>query len=331
MRSSKRLNILSQVQDPSRTVLKELPSWIPDFSVASKPFLFGFPGQRHFSAAGPNIPQTEPFLIVDEALSMEGFLVDTVLCAAETRGCYFVRTAAIVSQLPQFYHPRGSYSPSSPTRIEAYWKTLIADTMEDVYPAPFQFGFGFSAWIAEELLSASYISTAMKTKLRVSSAEQEADETKFNTLGALEKGEHEQGKFHVPADDCGGDNNTISPAPRGRVRLLPDSEFLKSCAKEGPEVVEWPFSRRSRKFARRFKDVKRGHRMFRTADNYLGLGPVSTEEGDQIWILSGAPVPFVLRQVNEGRYRVIGEAYVHGIMHGEAVQEGSTSNSICLV
>jgi hypothetical protein len=44
------------------------------------------------------------------------------------------------------------------------------------------------------------------------------------------------------------------------------------------------------------------------------------QQGDEIWILPGASVPLILRKVSaECRYRVVGDAYVHGIMHGEAL------------
>ncbi|KAJ4356703.1 uncharacterized protein N0V89_004739 [Didymosphaeria variabile] len=57
--------------------------------------------------------------------------------------------------------------------------------------------------------------------------------------------------------------------------------------------------------------------------------------GDQVWLLHGGKVPFVLRPLSEGRegegaFRFIGPAYVDGIMHGEAFREGS-KKSITLV
>ena len=39
--------------------------------------------------------------------------------------------------------------------------------------------------------------------------------------------------------------------------------------------------------------------------------------GDRIALLHGASVPYVLRPTKSGRYLIIGEAYVLGIMHGE--------------
>lgn len=55
-----------------------------------------------------------------------------------------------------------------------------------------------------------------------------------------------------------------------------------------------------------------------TLGHYMGLVPELTELEDKICILSGASVPFVLRQ--EGNHWVlVGESYIHGIMDGKAV------------
>jgi hypothetical protein len=60
------------------------------------------------------------------------------------------------------------------------------------------------------------------------------------------------------------------------------------------------------------------HRSLATASRgLLGLAPMTSQEGDGIWILRGARVPFVLRSLGNGNYLVIGEAYIHGFMNGE--------------
>lgn len=51
----------------------------------------------------------------------------------------------------------------------------------------------------------------------------------------------------------------------------------------------------------------------------FGLALVMTQPGDEVWLLQCAKVPFVLRPREDGRYYLVGEAYVHGLMHGEAV------------
>lgn len=62
-----------------------------------------------------------------------------------------------------------------------------------------------------------------------------------------------------------------------------------------------------------------GRRLFRTANKFLGLGPQAMRTGDQVCILFGGLVPFVLRP-ERGYWRFIGECYVYGIMQGQAVE-----------
>lgn len=65
-------------------------------------------------------------------------------------------------------------------------------------------------------------------------------------------------------------------------------------------------------------------RMFVTKDGRLGMGPQSLKCGDEIWGLEGADVPFVLRRLDEEKFRLVGEAFVFGAMHGEAVRSVTT-------
>ncbi|RSL72467.1 hypothetical protein CEP53_001117 [Fusarium sp. AF-6] len=60
-----------------------------------------------------------------------------------------------------------------------------------------------------------------------------------------------------------------------------------------------------------------GRSLFATMEGKLGVGPVSTREGDEIWNLVGADAPFVLRPQGDGRYTLLGGAYVHGAMFAE--------------
>ncbi|KAH8654252.1 heterokaryon incompatibility protein-domain-containing protein [Ilyonectria robusta] len=54
--------------------------------------------------------------------------------------------------------------------------------------------------------------------------------------------------------------------------------------------------------------------------NYLGIATTSVREGDSVWILSGSRVPLILREAGPyNEYRLVGGAYVHGFMGGEAL------------
>ena len=57
---------------------------------------------------------------------------------------------------------------------------------------------------------------------------------------------------------------------------------------------------------------------FGTQKGYFGLGPADLAEGDLVCVLFGCSVPHLLRKKGNG-YLLVGEAYVHGIMDGEAI------------
>ena len=59
-------------------------------------------------------------------------------------------------------------------------------------------------------------------------------------------------------------------------------------------------------------------RLFRTAENFLGIVSHSLLPIDEVWIAAGAAAPIVLRPAQQDRFTLVGEAYVHGIMMGEA-------------
>jgi hypothetical protein len=62
-------------------------------------------------------------------------------------------------------------------------------------------------------------------------------------------------------------------------------------------------------------------RCFTTARHrYFAVGPQSLQAGDGVFLLEGGRVPFVLRHVANIEYKIVGECYVHGIMHGQALR-----------
>lgn len=74
---------------------------------------------------------------------------------------------------------------------------------------------------------------------------------------------------------------------------------------------------------RREVDLTLGtRRLFRTEGGLLGIGPLEINMGDEVWILAGAKTPLVLRDGSPGRKKLLGEAYVHGLMHGEVLDTG---------
>lgn len=68
-------------------------------------------------------------------------------------------------------------------------------------------------------------------------------------------------------------------------------------------------------------------RLGRGANGYLCLVPTTTEVGDKVVLAKGGRVPLVVRQDERpGYWQVVGEAYVHGIMDGQAWDESKCTD-----
>lgn len=71
-----------------------------------------------------------------------------------------------------------------------------------------------------------------------------------------------------------------------------------------------------------------GQTFFVTKRGYVGVGPPNLVEGDEVWVLSGGKVPFILRPTTGDKsprssatplFSLTGDAFVYGIMDGEAI------------
>ena len=62
-----------------------------------------------------------------------------------------------------------------------------------------------------------------------------------------------------------------------------------------------------------------GRVMMRTDGWFMGLVPAVAKPSDEIWLLKGPKALVVLRPCGGVRvFEILGEAYVHGVMQGEA-------------
>ena len=84
------------------------------------------------------------------------------------------------------------------------------------------------------------------------------------------------------------------------------------------------------------RDMVVNQAFFVTAKGYIGLGPPNTKKGYEVWVLHGGNVPFVLVQpmgrwarayLGEEPRAFVGDAYVHGIMLGEATESRNAFSS----
>ncbi|KAL8991089.1 MAG: hypothetical protein Q9169_007951, partial [Polycauliona sp. 2 TL-2023] len=60
--------------------------------------------------------------------------------------------------------------------------------------------------------------------------------------------------------------------------------------------------------------------VFLTDTGYIGVGAPGIVVGDEVQLIQGSDTPFILRKT-DGRYELVSEGYVHGIMDGELVDD----------
>ena len=65
----------------------------------------------------------------------------------------------------------------------------------------------------------------------------------------------------------------------------------------------------------------RGRKLFSTVSGHIGVGDVTLKPGDLVCVFLGGATPFIVRPVDQ-KYKFVGECYLHGIMQGEALEEG---------
>lgn len=183
------------------------------------------------------------------------------------------------------------------TRAEALWRTLIANEWQDRQPAP-----------AEGLTYFCNIVGIWNQNLFQQSCEA-VQEGRIEVCIALQVRARE---LVMAIASMASAEPRPSPFIDMLARMMPD--FVP----EGPQGEPVPIEPGTfMDFHQRFFNVCAGRRLFATRSRYLGVGSEWLRCGDEVWILAGAYVPFILRPLPNGRYQWIGEAYVHGVVQAE--------------
>jgi hypothetical protein len=125
------------------------------------------------------------------------------------------------------------------------------------------------------------------------------------------------------------------PAKAYYPRTLRDT-VNQHCARGSPVNVKMILAtpqcdRTSEEVLNRLLEVAPNRRMFRLSSEtrkVLGLAPAKAQQGDMVCILAGCSVPVVLRRHEQmiakkprTYFELLGDAYVHGFMDGDAITE----------
>ena len=360
MNVTKTLFPVAIVEDRSRrnpAFRDTLPSWVPDFSVPLQPMPMFFESNHPWCADGPE-NTASPLPLEGGLLVIRGAFFDRVHNLADPMEFPFSKEC--ISSILRLIEPLvGSAYPSSPMGyIDALWRTLTLDyemspTAERVHPADPNRRQDFNEWVVSRasFFAGSKIDTQNSNSRRYYKVQSMLleeitfqawqDPTIFshNSLTdeeyALRLGfeEFQKDAFRLRRDASTEWIATLKDFILSYRNLLIrephtapiDIGFMQNAMKDlakpstpsGKALYD-----RINAFRLAVEKAGNCRRLFVTANGYIGLGPRSLQPGDEVWIVSGLGTPSVLRPSRTGRFRWIGEAYVHGIMHGEAVQSG---------
>lgn len=301
-----------------------LPSWVPDWSQPRLTISIGASLEMaSLYQASPARRSDYTLKVGDTELHVHGRVVGTIsnLTAALRNpdmawqdppannatllACY--RLAKTLDTYPGPPSESDTSTTSTTTVFEAFWRTLVAD--KDAAPG-----------LQREQISRARAPPA--TFAEIFSLLLDAA-TGVAADGALET-------TPTPPSLPGQTYSRRQRLPRGsRGRLVPES---LAPAEEG---------RGSKGAAAAFQAARAAmwaalanRRVGVTEGGHLGAFPSSAKRGDVVCVLRGCHVPFVLRPVEEGegrgRFEVLGECYVHGIMNGEAVRGGEDEKMVLL-
>ncbi|KAM3070137.1 hypothetical protein ACMFMF_008490 [Clarireedia jacksonii] len=314
------LNILSLVED--RSLVKansiraqgRLPSWVPDFGSALYPQpLNGNPRPKP-GAERWNISRDIPFSIPplplpkdQKLLSVVGYKLDTICdrsaTQAEIMGDKFKFTDVL--KLLDRYLDQKYPSEKIESHFEAFWRTFIGDTFRKL-PATNDARDAFRYFVAVRVseLQFAYNYSLEEKDSDLPYLESLYNETK-NLIVSLSQHKHNKGL--IPTWD----------ALQRLIEIAAEEDF------ELPEKAS--LDKGYSQFYEAFRAAYTGRRLFRTEKGYLGIAAQTLETGDEIWKIAGAKVPMVLRRGgNEiSNWRLIGEAYVYGLMEDITVTKES--------
>lgn len=222
--------------------------------------------------------------------------------------------------------------------FESLWRTLLLDSYGDKHPAPMECNDLFITIFQQAITSAQlHVAYCLKYPQQLSSLQAAAKQSTRTETGGqysdrffdVESVKEQLGLMYTALQEMLGN------LPSTESGLLFPPEYLefdrrrKEAESESDEheIIANFHNEIGRKVATpnsevdfRVTAVKSGRSLFTTNEGHLGIGENGLEPGDEVWVLAGGNVPFLMRRtLRPGEFRFVGEAYIHGIMHGESV------------
>jgi len=347
------LSLLSFVTDEKRRI-PSLPSWVPDFTApfASRPLILrGFVPSPNFPASDIMEPIYNASLLpsphakfplattIPSPDSPDSPSASQLLLSATQIGTISQICPATFPTVAEFtYTPYLSfisshlptiYPPTAQPREEALWRTLFGNycdshTLE--YPASYMVGMTFFrqhvlenvavnviSKIGEDGNLVGFFAEQMRVSLLLGGLAAESDKGEAFLPGPIDLAAQIGVYFGKAFGVMEGMGIVGGPQVGDGVREEVGTAMAASLGTSEAEVACMTMLGQGMTVPHK--------RVYVTREGYMGVGPPGMREGDGVWVVRGARVPFVLRE-ESGGYKLLGETYLHGAMNGEMLSGG---------
>jgi hypothetical protein len=321
LRDCNHLGLLTTAVDDSLKKVKNMPSWVPDFTgIGTNTLCMSLSAEDRGPFDASRISTGSPIRIQIDGtiLHLKAFCVGTISSVGDSQ-MEMISYGAFDQSTRMLLSSKETYWPTGQDRIEAFWRTLVCDMDRQHTPVDEALGFSFRMYVVQLILKG-----AANAKIKGGDiAEYFTSISSFRTLLSADTSNILPSMEHIEhwCEKLGLKDITMDAI--GMTDLADDAVVAE-------------FERGFMQYLHLIDSALVHRRPFATTEGYMGIGTESLKLGDTIWIVSGCPTPLILRATSavgagpDSSYRLLGESYIHGIMFGEAINGNLQWEDICL-
>jgi hypothetical protein len=286
------LDLLAYISHTDETIVDDYPSWVPRWNIpSSRPWIGS---DRFYSAASARLPRSSVQLNIDNEDEHSGIQLKAVYLGTVYFAMGFPeasRFAAAPNRIPRHDDQSADFESDDPVG-SAY------STLEEL-------GQPYNDFILNDVFGFASTLTAGVTRHADSGIAPAYDNPSAHIQG-----------FH--AYRC------------AKAQSSPNSKHPLDCCHCRGSPTGRSNRDRADRFSRDLQNAAPYTTFFGTRDGRIGLGPSILSTRDEVWLLMGAKMPFILRPHGGDLFRIVGRSYLHGVMRGEAVV-GLTESDFSIV